>query len=179
MLHTLFRDLCCCCKLGEWQHCFSNQGKNKEPRLENWSFSLLSSHTLWDSTEATWPHLQLYHVYSNTAPCMCLGMFIMWIKYLIWKEIPSIAKTRSNGVAPAGVKSQWLGPCVNWINSSAGLLVTVAKILAALLNIWSWGDPLLVEKFIKSPSPLLQALELHKAVQPAVCRLQTYWLDSS
>lgn len=64
-LHTLFRDLCCCCKLGEWQRCFSNQGKNKEPQLENWSFSLLSSHILWDSTEyhrPTWPHLKLYHV---------------------------------------------------------------------------------------------------------------------
>lgn len=43
--HTLFWDLCCCCKPGEWQNCFScHQGKNKAAHLENWPFSLLSLH---------------------------------------------------------------------------------------------------------------------------------------
>lgn len=72
----------------------------------------------------------------------------------------------------------WLGPHVNWAYSSAGLMVMVAKILAALLNIWYWAATSLVENFVKPliSSKFYRHIEIVQAATLKGCKLSGYTL---
>lgn len=67
----------------------------------------------------------------------------------------------------------WLGPHVNWAYSSAGLMVTAAKILADLLNIWHWVVTSLVENFVKplASSKFYSHTEIVQPVTLKGCKL--------